>query len=64
MIGDAEPGDPGASRITGTMQDISQDKQAEETLRIQARTDPLTGLMNRDAVLTELGARLADPERA
>ena len=64
VIGDAEPGDPGASRITGTMQDISQDKQAEETLRIQARTDPLTGLMNRDAVLTELGARLADPERA
>lgn len=64
VIGDAEPGDPGASRITGTMQDISQDKQAEEMLRIQARTDPLTGLMNRDAVLTELGARLADPERA
>ena len=64
VIGDAEPGDPGASRITGTMQDISQDKQAEETLRIQARTDPLTGLMNRDAVLTDLGARLADPERA
>ena len=64
VIGDSEPGDPGASRITGTMQDISQDKQAEETLRIQARTDPLTGLMNRDAVLTELGARLADPERA
>ncbi|SDQ59701.1 PAS domain S-box-containing protein/diguanylate cyclase (GGDEF) domain-containing protein [Pseudoxanthomonas sp. CF385] len=64
VIGDAEPGDPGASRITGTMQDISQDKQAEETLRIQARTDPLTGLMNRDAVLTELGARLSDPERA
>ncbi|WAC64317.1 EAL domain-containing protein [Pseudoxanthomonas sp. SL93] len=63
VIGDAEPGDPGASRITGTMQDISQDKQAEETLRIQARTDPLTGLMNRDAVLTELGARLGDPER-
>lgn len=63
-IGEAEPGDPVTSRITGTMQDISQDKQAEEMLRIQARTDPLTGLMNRDAVLNELGARLADPELA
>lgn len=55
VIGEAEPGDPGSLRVTGTMQDISLDKQAEETLRIQARTDPLTGLMNRDAVLTELG---------
>jgi diguanylate cyclase (GGDEF)-like protein/PAS domain S-box-containing protein len=63
-IGEAEPGDPVTSRITGTMQDISQDKQAEEMLRIQARTDPLTGLMNRDAVLNELGARLDDPELA
>ncbi|MEJ1095076.1 MULTISPECIES: EAL domain-containing protein [unclassified Pseudoxanthomonas] len=63
-IGEAEPGDPVTSRITGTMQDISQDKQAEEMLRIQARTDPLTGLMNRDAVLNELGTRLADPELA
>jgi diguanylate cyclase (GGDEF)-like protein/PAS domain S-box-containing protein len=61
VIGDAEPGDPGNSRITGTLQDISTDKQAEETLRIQARTDPLTGLMNRDAVLTEIAERLADP---
>jgi len=64
VIGEAEPGDPGSLRVTGTMQDISVDKQAEEMLRIQARTDPLTGLMNRDAVLTELGLRLADPERA
>lgn len=64
VIGEAEPADPGSLRITGTMQDISADKQAEEMLRIQARTDPLTGLMNRDAVLTELEARLEDPEQA
>lgn len=64
VIGEAEPADPGSLRITGTMQDISLDKQAEEMLRIQARTDPLTGLMNRDAVLTELGALLEDPEQA
>jgi diguanylate cyclase (GGDEF)-like protein/PAS domain S-box-containing protein len=63
-IGEAEASDPGASRITGTLQDISQDKRAEETLRIQARTDPLTGLMNRDAILNELGARLADPAQS
>lgn len=61
VIGEAEASDPASSRITGTMQDISMDKRAEETLRIQARTDPLTGLMNRDAVLNELGARMIDP---
>ncbi|KRG71202.1 hypothetical protein ABB29_03810 [Pseudoxanthomonas dokdonensis] len=59
VIGEAEPGDLGTSRVTGTLQDISADKLAEESLRLRARTDPLTGLMNRDAVLTELGARLA-----
>ena len=64
VIGEAEVGDPSASRITGTLQDISTDKRAEETLRIQARTDPLTGLMNRDAVLNELAERLADENRA
>ncbi|HEY9399911.1 MAG TPA: EAL domain-containing protein, partial [Luteimonas sp.] len=52
---------PLSHRITGTLQDITQRKQAEETLRVQARTDPLTGLLNRDAVLAELAARLADP---
>lgn len=64
VIGESEPGEPTASRVSGTLQDISQDKQAEETLRIQARTDPLTALMNRDAVLTEIAERLADPDRA
>ncbi|MEP6907205.1 MAG: EAL domain-containing protein [Pseudoxanthomonas sp.] len=61
VIGEADASDPASSRITGTLQDISMDKRAEETLRIQARTDPLTGLMNRDAVLNELGARMIDP---
>ncbi|MEO6102425.1 MAG: EAL domain-containing protein [Pseudoxanthomonas sp.] len=64
VIGEAESKDPASARITGTLQDISLDKRAEETLRIQARTDPLTGLMNRDAVLNELGTRLIDPARA
>lgn len=64
VIGDVERGNPASSRISGTLQDISVDKQAEETLRIQARTDPLTGLMNRDAILTELGARLEDPAQS
>ncbi len=64
IIGEAEASDPSASRVTGTLQDISADKRDEELLRVQARTDPLTGLMNRDAVLHELEARLADPARA
>lgn len=52
------------NRVTGTLQDITDRKQAEETLRVQARSDPLTGLMNRDAALGELEARLADPAQA
>ncbi|MBN6151102.1 EAL domain-containing protein [Xanthomonas sp. AmX2] len=64
MIGEVEAGDLSASRIAGTMQDITERKQAEETLRIQARTDPLTGIMNRDAVLGDLDARLANPSHA
>ncbi|MCY7312479.1 MAG: EAL domain-containing protein [Pseudoxanthomonas sp.] len=64
VIGEAEASDPASSRITGTLQDISDDKRVEETLRIQARTDPLTGLMNRDGVLNELTQRLDDPARA
>ncbi|HVQ33179.1 MAG TPA: EAL domain-containing protein [Lysobacter sp.] len=61
IIGEIDPGDPTGSRLTGTLQDITEGKQAEETLRVQARTDPLTMLLNRDAVLDELEARLDDP---
>ncbi|HEY0310181.1 MAG TPA: EAL domain-containing protein, partial [Luteimonas sp.] len=60
-IGEAETGDPLASHLTGTVQDITERKQAEEALRVQARTDPLTGLLNRDAILGELQAWLDDP---
>ncbi|MDQ3229001.1 MAG: EAL domain-containing protein [Pseudomonadota bacterium] len=63
VIGQGDHGDP-ATRITGTLQDITERKRAEDVLRIQARTDPLTGLMNRDALLGELGAMLGDPARA
>ena len=61
MIGEAETGSPLSAHITGTLQDITERKQSEETLRVQARTDPLTGLLNRDAVLEELETRLSDP---
>ncbi|MDR7098899.1 diguanylate cyclase (GGDEF)-like protein/PAS domain S-box-containing protein [Lysobacter niabensis] len=61
VIGEAETGSPLSAHITGTLQDITERKQAEETLRVQARTDPLTGLLNRDAVLEELETRLSDP---
>jgi diguanylate cyclase (GGDEF)-like protein/PAS domain S-box-containing protein len=54
-------GEPLSQRLTGTLQDITERKQAEETLRVQARTDPLTSLLNRDAILGELEARLGDP---
>ncbi|HZV23417.1 MAG TPA: EAL domain-containing protein, partial [Luteimonas sp.] len=64
IIGEAEAADPTGSQVTGTLQDITESKQAEETLRVQARTDPLTLLLNRDAVLEELEARLSDPSEA
>ena len=64
VIGEAEAGDALSSRLTGTLQDITERKQAEETLRVQARSDPLTGLLNRDALLGELTARLEDPTQS
>ncbi|MEG3190780.1 EAL domain-containing protein [Lysobacter sp. D1-1-M9] len=64
VIGEAESSDPVSSRLTGTLQEVTERKQTEETLRVQARTDPLTGLLNRDAVLLELDARLQDAVQA
>lgn len=64
VIGEADMRASASTRVTGTLQDITQRKRADETLRLRARTDPLTGLMNRDAALGELEARLADRARA
>ena len=64
IIGEAETDESANISITGTLQDIHERKQAEETLRVQARTDPLTGLLNRDAVLGEMGERMEDPAQA
>jgi len=61
FLGEPEGAQPLAQRLAGTLQDITERKQAEETLRVQARTDPLAGLLNRDAILGELDARLDDP---
>src|SRR5690606_33898267 len=63
MIGEVEAGDPTGTRLQGTLQDITLRRRTEETLRVQARTDPLTGLLNRDAVLEELATALARPGR-
>ena len=64
VIGEPLVGAAYGARLTGTLQDITERKQAEEMLRIQARTDPLTGLLNRDAVLEELDGWLQEPEPA
>ncbi|RMH90774.1 EAL domain-containing protein [Lysobacter pythonis] len=50
--------DPSAHRITGTIEDISEHKRVEDRLRQQARTDSLTGLLNRDAILCEIETQL------
>ncbi len=60
-IGEAVGGNALSLHLTGTLQDITERKRAEETLRVQARTDPLTGLLNRDAILGELSNWLDDP---
>ena len=60
VIGESRA-DLAGTAITGTLQDITERKQDEETLRVLARTDPLSGLLNRDAILGELEARMADP---
>ncbi|MFD1295673.1 EAL domain-containing protein [Lysobacter gummosus] len=57
-IADAGLGDVVRQVLTGTFQDITERKHEEEQLRVQARSDPLTGLLNRDAVQAELERRL------
>jgi diguanylate cyclase (GGDEF)-like protein/PAS domain S-box-containing protein len=54
-----------APRLGGTLQDITESRAQQESLRRQAATDPLTGLANRDAALEELARALehAGPER-
>lgn len=47
------------NQMTGTVQEITARKLEEERLRRLARTDALTGLLNRDAILGELGRALA-----
>ena len=64
VIGGPEEGDLLGSRLSGTLQEITKRKQADETLRVLARSDPLTGLLNRDALLGELAARLDDPTQS
>src|SRR5690606_40834810 len=60
IIGEAEINRSEGTSITGTLQDITERKQEQEALRIRARTDPLTGLLNRDAMLHELETRMRD----
>lgn len=64
VIGELETRQTSSPYLTGTVQDITVDKRDEESLRVLARTDPLTTLLNRDAVLEALEERLADPAQA
>lgn len=62
LIGEPSADESAARSLSGTLQDISARKFAEEGLRLQARTDPLTGLLNRQALLADLALRLAPPD--
>jgi diguanylate cyclase (GGDEF)-like protein/PAS domain S-box-containing protein len=48
-------------RVLGTMQDITEQKSAEDLLAHQALHDSLTGLVNRGVLLDRLERVLADP---
>ena len=58
VIGEPDAHDPGNDRISGTVQDVSERKRDEDVLRVQAQTDALTGLMNRDAILARIESRM------
>ncbi|MFA5684181.1 MAG: EAL domain-containing protein [Lysobacteraceae bacterium] len=58
LIGSGRHRDGQAFRVTGTAQDISEQKQTAERLTRQALSDPLTGLHNRDALLARIGEAL------
>ncbi|WP_234446480.1 EAL domain-containing protein [Luteimonas sp. MC1750] len=60
VIGESGSGVAGSALVTGTLQDITVSKHGEQNLRVLARSDPLTGLLNRDAMLAEIRERLAD----
>lgn len=59
-IGEPMEEGPATTRVSGILQDITERKREEEALRVQARSDPLTGLLNRDAALGELEALMFD----
>lgn len=61
FIGEADSHRGEGTSITGTLQDITERMLERETLNVRARTDPLTGLLNRDAMVCELEARLREP---
>ncbi len=60
VIGEPDAHDPGNDRISGTVQDVSERKRDEDVLRLRAQTDALTGLLNRDAILRRIEARLRE----
>ncbi|QDW67521.1 putative bifunctional diguanylate cyclase/phosphodiesterase [Luteimonas granuli] len=63
VIGGSGIGEARDARITGTLQDITAAKRGEQSQRVRARSDPLTGLLNRDAMLAHLDECLAPPRR-
>lgn len=64
VIGERGRGEAGADHVIGTLQDVTISKHGEQNLRVLARSDPLTGLLNRDAMLAEIGDRLGGAKAA
>lgn len=62
VIGENGRGEAGSALVTGTLQDITVSKHGEHTLRVLARSDPLTGLLNRDAMLSGIDGMLASAQ--
>jgi diguanylate cyclase (GGDEF)-like protein/PAS domain S-box-containing protein len=61
---DGQPATETALRVVGSVQDITEQKVAEDALAHQALHDTLTGLPNRALLLDRLDRALADTRRA
>jgi diguanylate cyclase (GGDEF)-like protein len=62
LTADIECEDGRPVRIFGLKQDITQEKDAADRMRLLAETDPLTGLANRGLFQSQLGDRLQDTQ--
>ncbi len=63
ITGEAETGGNGVSKVTGTIQDVSNQKKREAVIKHVATHDELTGLANRKLFRSEFARAISDARR-